>query len=176
MSVRENSSAWPARSSTAFTTFGLRQSSGSWIGWAAATALPAVSFTHYNLPESPAAAARAFLILALLSAVLAHYLEINFGIAIAVTRTYFWIYAALLLLVGVILPSRETHQEIPGSVPSVKQAEKPAVDKLAYQQKASKSSRRRKPEKPSGRMVSLKRQTTSNLSLFHPAKRSSMKM
>ncbi len=120
--------------------------------------LPAVSFTQYRLPESPAAAARALLILALLSAVLAHYLEINFGIAIAVTRTYFWIYAALLLLVGVILPSRGTIQESPGSAPTLEQVERQAGDKIAAQQKATRSGRRRKPEKPSGRIVTLNKQ------------------
>jgi tetratricopeptide (TPR) repeat protein len=40
----------------------------------------------------------------LLAGILAHFIEINFGIAIAVTRTYFWIYTALLLLVGYLLP------------------------------------------------------------------------
>ncbi len=42
-----------------------------------------------------------FLIIALFGAVLAHYLEIGLaGIAIASTRTYFWTYAALLVLTG----------------------------------------------------------------------------
>ncbi len=46
---------------------------------------------------------RAFLLLALLSALLAHFVETNFGIAIGVTRAYFWIYAALLVLAGQVL-------------------------------------------------------------------------
>lgn len=37
---------------------------------------------------------------ALASAVLAHFVEINFGIAIASTRTYFWMYLALLAVLG----------------------------------------------------------------------------
>ena len=45
-----------------------------------------------------------YLLLGLLAAVTAHFVEINFGIAIAATRTYFWIYAALILLTGYILP------------------------------------------------------------------------
>ena len=48
---------------------------------------------------------RAYLLLGLLAAVIAHFVEINFGIAIAATRTYFWVYAALILLVGYILPA-----------------------------------------------------------------------
>ena len=47
---------------------------------------------------------RAYLLLGLLAAIVAHFMEINFGIAIAVTRTYFWVYTALLLLVGYKLP------------------------------------------------------------------------
>lgn len=47
---------------------------------------------------------RSYILLGLLAAVVAHFVEINFGIAIASTRTYFWSYASLLLLVGYILP------------------------------------------------------------------------
>ncbi|HSJ54254.1 MAG TPA: tetratricopeptide repeat protein, partial [Anaerolineae bacterium] len=39
-------------------------------------------------------------ILALLAAILAHFVEIQFGIAIAATRTYFWIMAATMVVVG----------------------------------------------------------------------------
>ena len=56
-----------------------------------------------QVPHTPAEFARAIILLALLSAMLAHFVEINFGIAIAVTRTYFWVYAALLVLVGQVL-------------------------------------------------------------------------
>ncbi len=40
------------------------------------------------------------LLAALLSAIVAHFVEIHFGIAIAATRTYFWLYAALLVITG----------------------------------------------------------------------------
>lgn len=40
------------------------------------------------------------LLVALFSAIVAHFIEIHFGIAIAATRTYFWVYAALLVIVG----------------------------------------------------------------------------
>ncbi len=43
------------------------------------------------------------LLIALLSAIVAHFIEIHFGIAIAATRTYFWLYAALLVVVGFFL-------------------------------------------------------------------------
>ncbi|MBN1936883.1 MAG: O-antigen ligase family protein [Anaerolineae bacterium] len=44
------------------------------------------------------------LVVALVSAVLAHFVEIHFGIAIGATRTYFWTYAGLLAVVGYMLP------------------------------------------------------------------------
>ncbi len=49
-----------------------------------------------GLPQS-------LLILALLSAVVAHFIEIQVGIAIASTRLYFFVYAALLSIIGVDL-------------------------------------------------------------------------
>ena len=47
---------------------------------------------------------RALALVGLMAAIVAHFVEINFGIAIAVTRTYFWTFAALLVLAGYILP------------------------------------------------------------------------
>jgi tetratricopeptide (TPR) repeat protein/O-antigen ligase len=44
--------------------------------------------------------ARTLWIIALLSAIVAHFIEINFGIAIVSTRTYFWFIAALLVVIG----------------------------------------------------------------------------
>ena len=43
---------------------------------------------------------RALLLLAILSAIAAHFVEIHFGIAIAATRTYFWTLTAVLLVTG----------------------------------------------------------------------------
>jgi cyclophilin family peptidyl-prolyl cis-trans isomerase/tetratricopeptide (TPR) repeat protein len=47
------------------------------------------------------------LLVALLAAVLAHYVEIHFGIAIASTRTHFFIYLAIMFVVGYLLPKYE---------------------------------------------------------------------
>lgn len=44
------------------------------------------------------------LLTALLAAAIAHFAEIHFGIAIAATRTYFFAYAALAVVVGYVLP------------------------------------------------------------------------
>jgi len=40
------------------------------------------------------------LLIALLASMVGHFIEIHFGIAIAATRTYFWAYAALFVLLG----------------------------------------------------------------------------
>ncbi|MBI5651265.1 MAG: tetratricopeptide repeat protein [Chloroflexi bacterium] len=43
---------------------------------------------------------RALWLTALIAALIAHFIEIHFGIAIVATRTYFWFYAALLVVIG----------------------------------------------------------------------------
>lgn len=54
------------------------------------------------------------LLMGLVAAVLAHYVEIHFGIAIAATRVHFFAYVALMLLVGYILPrAREETEAAP---------------------------------------------------------------
>jgi cyclophilin family peptidyl-prolyl cis-trans isomerase/Flp pilus assembly protein TadD len=50
-------------------------------------------------------------LLALLSAIVAHFVEIHFGIAIAATRTYFWIFAATLVVIGTQLRLQSTSPE-----------------------------------------------------------------
>lgn len=57
----------------------------------------------YQPPKDESEKIRAYILLALLAGIMAHFVEINFGIAIAATRTYFWIYVALLMLVGFVL-------------------------------------------------------------------------
>jgi cyclophilin family peptidyl-prolyl cis-trans isomerase/tetratricopeptide (TPR) repeat protein len=48
------------------------------------------------------------LMLGLVSAVAAHFAEIHFGIAIAATRTYFWTYAAMMVVIGARLATQPT--------------------------------------------------------------------
>ncbi len=45
----------------------------------------------------------------LLTALVAHFIEINFGIAIVATRMLFWIYIGLLIVVGYLIPLRDQH-------------------------------------------------------------------
>ncbi len=51
------------------------------------------------------------LIIALLSAVVAHFVEIQFGIAVVATRTHFWIYAALIVIAGLHLQAEASADE-----------------------------------------------------------------
>jgi tetratricopeptide (TPR) repeat protein len=66
---------------------------------------------------------RAMLLVGLLAAMAAHFVEINFGIAIAATRTYFWTFAALLLTIGYTFP------KVGASLISSRADEEAAVDR-----------------------------------------------
>ena len=50
-------------------------------------------------------------IVALVAAIVAHFVEIQFGIAIAATRTYFWVMAAMLVVLGKRLASQSVEAE-----------------------------------------------------------------
>lgn len=83
--------------------FGVALPFGSIIGLCAYLAL-VVLFSRYEGTRSVGDITRALTISMLLAAIVSHFGEINFGIAIAATRTYFWTFSALLVLVGYILP------------------------------------------------------------------------
>ena len=57
-------------------------------------------FLHPEAKIEGADRRRQLLIVAILAAIVAHYVEIHFGIAIAATRTYFWILSAVLAVLG----------------------------------------------------------------------------
>ena len=60
---------------------------------------------------------RSLLILSLLSGIIAHFVEIQIGIAVGSTRLYFFVYTALLVMVGLGLPE-EIRGGIPGPSPA----------------------------------------------------------
>ena len=72
------------------------------IGYLTLSAL----FAKPNTENDKFSSARSITMIVLLAAIMAHFVEINFGIAIVATRTYFYTYAALLLAVGYLLPQR----------------------------------------------------------------------
>ncbi len=57
-------------------------------------------FLHGDVSVEQRDIPRQLLIIALLTAIVAHFVEIHFGIAIGATRTYFWIYTAILTTLG----------------------------------------------------------------------------
>jgi tetratricopeptide (TPR) repeat protein len=71
-------------------------------------------FTEYKAPETEGQRARALTLIIVLSAIIAHYTEIHFGIAIVSTRTYFWTYAGVLFAVGYVMTHLGAYGEIPG--------------------------------------------------------------
>jgi tetratricopeptide (TPR) repeat protein/O-antigen ligase len=85
--------------------FGVGLPFGIILGLIAYLTLSALFFKPEN-EQTAANRARSLTLIVLLAGVMSHFVEINFGIAIVSTRTYFWVYAALLLLVGYLLPQR----------------------------------------------------------------------
>ncbi len=61
---------------------------------------------------------RELLIIALLSTIVAHFVEIHFGIAIVASRTYFWALSALLVAVGTGLLQEEPALAAPAAPPT----------------------------------------------------------
>ncbi len=96
----------------------------------------------YETPQNLGEATRSLTLIILIAAILAHFLEINFGIAIGVTRTYFWVYCAMIILVGKVLPAYGEYGNIVS--PNGKEREN---DVIMPVQKGTRS-KRRKNEKP----------------------------
>jgi tetratricopeptide (TPR) repeat protein/O-antigen ligase len=96
---------------------------------------------RYDLPRSTSEAARELVLIVLLAAIISHFIEINFGIAIAVTRTYFWTYAALILVVGYILPQYGEYNEV-AAIPT-KVPEKPLRDARKTDARSARARRKR---------------------------------
>ncbi len=74
-----------------------------------------VGLTRRLPPISRSDRERYVLLLALLATIAAHYVEVNFGIAIASTRTYFWILAAVLVALGT---ERLSLEPVPAAQPA----------------------------------------------------------
>lgn len=83
--------------------FGVGLPFGMLIGLLLYLVLVSVKSSYTPAVESEATF-RSIILIGLIAAIVSHFVEINFGIAIAATRTYFWVFTALLLLVGYILP------------------------------------------------------------------------
>lgn len=69
------------------------------------------ALTHLDAPEVEHP--NALLLVALLAAVMAHFVEIHFGIAIAVTKLHFWVFAGLAVVLGMPLVRSEEETAVP---------------------------------------------------------------
>ncbi len=78
--------------------FGVALPAGLVLGLGVYVTLAA--FLHPNVSFDRADFPRRLLIITLLATITAHFVEIHFGIAIAATRTYFWVQTAMLLVLG----------------------------------------------------------------------------
>jgi len=88
--------------------------SGLGVYLAIMCAVSAVRLLKSNEATLPPLHSHHFLLISLVAAVIAHFVEINFGIAIASTRTTFWACAGVLVVAGTGL-IREQEQENAGS-------------------------------------------------------------
>ena len=97
---------------------------GTMLGLASYLVLRALLFRQ---EETTASSPYQLLLIGLISAMMAHFVEIHFGIAIAATRTTFWTYAGLMVVVGYYLRSAEplTHPE--GQKPATAPVERPSL-------------------------------------------------
>jgi tetratricopeptide (TPR) repeat protein len=88
------------------------------LGMVAALVLYALGQAFFVRADRPASAGwRQAALLAVLSALVAHFIETQSGIAVTATLTYFWVYAALLLIVGYRLPEESVATPAVASIP-----------------------------------------------------------
>ena len=130
--------------------FGVALPAGIMLGLGIYTTIAV--FLHPEIKPVAADMPRQLLIITLLATTVAHFAEIHFGIAIAATRTYFWVQLALLLVLGMrwaVAPSF-----------AMNLSSDPASDKVATDAKTSKGKRRR-----SGRNTSARKRHTQIPSL-----------
>jgi O-antigen ligase/tetratricopeptide (TPR) repeat protein len=118
-------------------------------------------FSWFNPIQTAEEKLRAYVLLGLLAAVAAHWVEINFGIAIAATRTYFWVYTGLLLLVGYLLPLHGAYSSKPADAPAPDEAGAKKADEIRQQGRGSSPQRKKGPRAGANR----KRRRSSQPSL-----------
>jgi tetratricopeptide (TPR) repeat protein len=99
------------------------------------------------------------LMIALFSAIVAHFIEIHFGIAIAATRTYFWLYCGLMVVIGLSL------WESFGTEAGTEQTPRPKEGSKSARKGRRRKKRRAEPGQRTARLVSLWRGTRDVIAL-----------
>ena len=100
---------------------------------------------------------RQMLIIALLSAIIAHYMEIHFAIAIGATRTLFWVLTATLMVIGMRLAQpqpAEIAEQMDPEAEAAAAAEQAAAEKAAAAAAATAAARGSKSGKGKGKSQS----------------------
>ncbi len=103
---------------------------------------------YYERPRNASEAARSLTMIVLLAAIIAHWVEINFGIAIVSTRLHFWSYVGLLFVVGLVLPKHGEYE-----IPAAAAQEQDESNKIQHAQAGDSSTR--------GRATKRTKRTTS---------------
>ena len=130
---------------------------GLWLGWNfVGVALPAgmiVGFFVFLVIDvlrtpNPAAGqhrsvsdSNALWLTALIAAFIAHFIEIHFGIAIVSTRTYFWFYAALLVVIGLNKVAESTPQVVTAPRPVNEEATPPTTQRRRQRRRMQETTR-----------------------------------
>jgi len=81
-------------------------------------------FSTFQVPITRGERLRAFTLILLVAAIVSHFVEINFGIAIASSRAYFWTFAGMLVVIGHILPVYGEYDLTPSVASEITSAEK----------------------------------------------------
>ncbi len=83
---------------------------GMIIGVVIYLTLNALIFWGVQIESSETRNPYRLLMIVLFAAIIGHFVEINFGIAIVATRTLFWTYAGLILVIGFVLPKLDKNE------------------------------------------------------------------
>jgi tetratricopeptide (TPR) repeat protein len=96
-------------------------------------------------PSSDGEIIRGLTLLMLLAGLVGHFVEINFGIAIVATRTYFWIYTGMILCVGYFMTKLEEYPAADPVVENAKTEDHPARGRKRSRHTQARSSYSRTP-------------------------------
>ncbi len=129
--------------------FGVALPLGFIIGFITYVTL-AVLFLYPKLAFDRANTPRQLLLIALLATVAAHFVEIHFGIAIAASRTYFWIFSAFIFTLGMDLakPDPIAFERVSDDIPTP--SKETVLPKAGHKGKGRKSRRAPAPVRSRG--------------------------
>ncbi|MCB0063331.1 MAG: O-antigen ligase family protein [Caldilineaceae bacterium] len=127
------------------------------------------AFLHTHETPDATQIPRQLLIITVLATIAAHFIEIHFGIAIAATRTYFWVQAALLLVLGMRwaqpAPFSAAQLLTPADIAAEPAAEpEPTKEPVEEEPKKSKSQSRRRGKNRQSRSRSAGNQAANDRS------------